>query len=399
MILVAIGIVWLISDGNYNRKQPQANYGTGTSITKTEKQTDIETTKEKTTQDKIIQKIAGMTLEEKVAQLFIITPEALTENKEISAASEITKASLEKYPVGGLIYFSGDITSKENLKTMLSNSQTYSEEIMGLPLFLSVDEEGGKIARIANSKTIEVPLVPDMSEVGLSGDPNLAYNVGLALSSYLSELGFNLDYAPVADVLTNPNNIVVRNRSFGSDPVLVSEMVIKEIQGLNKNGVYGTLKHFPGHGATLGDSHEGYAYTDQTLEEMINDEMLPFIKGIENNVSFIMVGHISAPNIIGDNIPSSLSGVMINDILRDKLGYNGIVITDALNMGAIQNTYTSKEAAVSAFLAGSDLLLMPSDFQMAYEGMIQAVNSGLITEERIDISLKRILNIKYEIMN
>lgn len=376
-------------------------------ITKEQEQTsevsqDVENTKEDQdvleVQNMIKEKIAGMSIEEKVAQLFVITPEALTNVEEVTTDSEITKSSLERYPVGGLIYFSKNIKTKEDLTKMLSNTQGYSKEITGLPIFLSIDEEGGDIARIANSKSIEVQSLPNMSEIGELGNPQDAYEVGVTIGSYLSELGFNLDYAPVADVMSNPDNVVVKNRSFGSNPALVSLMTLKVLEGLNEQGVYGTLKHYPGHGATEGDTHEGYAYTNRTLEEMMNNEMFPFIDGIKNNVSFIMVGHISVPNITGDNTPSSLSDIMITDILRNQLGYEGIVITDALNMGAIQESYPSEVAVVKALKAGVDLLLMPANFEEAYEGLLKAVREGEIPEERINESLERILKVKFKMM-
>ena len=349
---------------------------------------------EKSIENQVQEKINQMTLEEKVAQLFIITPEALTNGEEVTTAGDITKINFETYPVGGLIYFSKNITTKEEVITMLANTQNYSRQIIGLPAFLSIDEEGGEIARIGNSETIDVPILPNMSEVGLTNDLEKAHEVGVTIGTYLSELGFNLDYAPVADVLTNSDNIVVKERSFGSDPLMVSQMVMEVIRGMNEQGIYGVLKHFPGHGATSGDTHEGYAYTNETLEEIIDDEMLPFILGIENKVSFIMMGHISAPGIIGDNTPSSLSKTMITDILRKKLGYEGIVITDALNMGAIQNTYSSDQAAIKAFQAGADLLLMPDDFKTAYDGILQAVRDGVISESRLNESLERIVRAK-----
>lgn len=360
---------------------------------------NIEEPEQQTSHDRINEKIQSMSIEEKIAQLFIITPEALTNMSQVIQAGDTTKESLEKYPVGGLIYFLKNITTREELKLMLSNTQAYSEEITGLPLFLSIDEEGGEVTRIASSGTIQVPLLPNMSEIGLTENPKEAYQVGVTLGSYLAELGFNLNFAPDADVLTNPENTVVKNRSFGADAGLVSQMVLETLRGMNEQGIYGTLKHFPGHGATEGDTHEGYAYTNKTLEEMLENEMLPFTRGIEENTSFIMAGHISVPNIIGDDTPSSLSKVMITDILRNQLEYDGIIITDALNMGAIAEKYSSAQAAIKAFEAGSDLLLMPADFVSAYEGVLQAVKSGEISEERVDESLSRILKVKFEMMD
>ena len=215
--------------------------------------------------------------------------------------------------------------------------------------------------------------------------------------SFLYDLGINMDNAPDADVLSNPQNTVVRDRSFGSDCEVVSEMALAELRGLESQGVIGLLKHFPGHGATAGDTHEGYAYTDASLEEMMANELVPFADGIEAGVDVIMVGHISCPKVTGDDLPASLSEKMTTQILRQEMGYDGFLITDAMNMGAVSENYSSSEAAVAAIRAGIDMILMPQDFQQAYEGILNAVESGELTEERIDESLRRITALKLKI--
>ena len=198
----------------------------------------------------------------------------------------------------------------------------------------------------------------------------------------------------MADVLSNPENQVVKRRSFGADPELVSQMALAVRNGLESHNVYSVFKHFPGHGATIGDTHEGYAYTDKTLEELYSCELIPFEDAIEADASFIMAGHISAPQVTGDHIPASLSKVLITDILREEMGYDGIVITDALNMGAVTEQYTSSEAAIMAIEAGADILLMPENFYEAFYGVIEAIHLGRLTEERIDESVERILAVK-----
>ena len=195
-------------------------------------------------------------------------------------------------------------------------------------------------------------------------------------------------------MLTNPENQVVKYRSFGSDPELVAKMAAAELKGLNGQGIIGMYKHFPGHGGTTADSHEGYAYVDDTLEELENGAFVPFQDGIDNGIQVIMVSHISCPNVTGDNTPATLSEMMITDILREEMGFDGMVITDALNMGAITAQYSSSEAAVAALNAGADMLLMPEDFQSAYKGVLSAVENGTVTENRIDESVRRILEVK-----
>lgn len=346
---------------------------------------------------KISDYIKNMTLEQKVASLFIITPESLTDVENVVSAGDTTRAALQQYPVAGLIYFSTNIESEEQLKEMISTIQQYSKEFTNIPMFIGVDEEGGTVARVADSGAVDVPNVGNMSDIGATNNSANAYNAGMTIGSYLSNLGFNIDFAPSADLSTNPDNVVTMYRAFSSSSQLVSDMVSEELKGFHQNGIYGVIKHFPGHGSTSEDTHDGYAYTNKNLDEMRGTDMVPFVKQINEGVKFIMVGHISAPNIIGSGIPSSLSSVMINDILRKQFGYDGIVVTDALNMGAIQNSYTSEEASVMAIQAGVDLLLMPQDFKSAYNGIIEAVNDGRITEKRIDQSLERTLAIRFQL--
>ena len=340
--------------------------------------------------------LESMTLEEKVCQLFMITPEALTGVGTVVQAGTSTKNAIDQYPVGGLIYFSQNLQDPGQTRMMLANTQQYAKERTGFPIFLSVDEEGGQVARVGSNPAFGVEKIGNMSDVGSRGDTQEAYEVGSTIGAYLSDLGFNMDAAPDTDVLTNPNNQVVKYRSFSSDPQLVTEMAASELRGLNEQGIIGMYKHFPGHGGTTDDSHEGYAYVDDTLEELKSGAFVPFQDGIDNGIQVIMVSHISCPNVTGDNTPATLSKMMITDILRNDMGFDGMVITDAMNMGAITAQYSSSQAAVAALNAGVDMLLMPEDFQSAYQGVLGAVKDGTVSEERIDESVRRILELKLE---
>ena len=277
---------------------------------------------------------------------------------------------------------------------MTARTQELAAGLNQLPLFLSIDEEGGKVARIANHEGFDLPKVDTMAEIGKSRDISRAYEAGSVSGEYLEELGINLDLAPDTDVLTNPDNTVVLDRSFGSDPVLVTQMTKACMKGPEEHHVYGSPKHFPGHGATQGDSHKGFAYTYKTWDELEQAELVPFAGLIQDNTPFIMAGHISLPRITGDDTPSSLSPQVLTGYLRETMGYKGIIITDALNMGAVQDNYPPDQAAVMALQAGADLLLMPADFREAYGGVLNAVKTGELTEERIDQSLTRILSVK-----
>lgn len=338
--------------------------------------------------------VAGMSLEDKLAQMFVITPNALTGYSSVTAAGDTTREAYNSRPVGGIIYMGANLTDPEQTKTMLSNMQAIARERTGLPIFLCVDEEGGSVARIASNSAFSVTDVGKMSDIGATGDTQNAYNAGAVIGTYLTDLGFNVDFAPVADVLTNPENTVIGDRSFGSDPQLVAGMVTSELQALSDMGVYGAVKHFPGHGGTTEDSHEGAATTERALEEMMQSELVPFQSAIDAGVPFVMVGHISVPNVTGTDVPATLSSYMVTDVLRGRMGYRGIIITDAMDMGAITDNYNSDAAAVTAVVAGVDMILMPDDYETAYNGLLTAVQEGTISEERINESVIRIVRAK-----
>ncbi len=339
--------------------------------------------------------LAQMTLEEKAAQLFVVLPEAMVDGVSVvTKAADATKEAIWRIPAGGFIYLEHNLQSPEQVKEMLGNVQEYSMERIGLPAFLCVDEEGGKVARVSGNDNFGIAAIESMAEVGQSQDIVRASEIGNTMGEYLFDMGFNVDFAPVADVLSNQENSVVKERSFGSDVGLVSDMAAAVAKGLEEKGVFAVYKHFPGHGMTAGDTHAGYAYSDKTLEEIEACELIPFQRAIAEGASFLMIGHISLPQITGEDIPASLSHTVIQELLREKMGYDGIVITDAMNMGAIVQQYSSAKAAVLAVEAGADLILMPEDFKAAYAGILEAVQNGTLSEERIDESVKRIVGTK-----
>ena len=342
------------------------------------------------------QTLASMTREQKVAQLFCVTPEQLTGVAVATAAGDMTAEALERIPVGGLVYFGQNITGDQQLRDMLAHTHEMSCTVgAGVPVFLGVDEEGGPlVARVANSGYFDVPTFPNMGEIGATGDTSQAAEVGDTIGMYLSDIGFNLDFAPDADVLTNPENPVIGPRSFGSDPALVAQMVTAEVEAMHATGVIPCVKHFPGHGDTAGDSHTGAVYTERTREEIESCEFEPFRAAIEAGVPMVMVGHIETPNFAADGLPASLSPVMIGDVLRGDLGFEGVIISDSFAMGAITENYAPDEAAVQFFQAGGDMLLMTADLQAVYDGVLEAIEGGVLTDERIDESVLRILTAK-----
>lgn len=331
--------------------------------------------------------IAEMPLEDKVAGLFMITPEALTGTDTVIKAGDTTREKLSENPVGGLIYFSKNIKDAGQLTEMLQNTKNWSK----YPIFLGVDEEGGRVSRVAEKGLADN--VGTMAEIGACGDAAMAQEAGAAIGSYLSGFGFNMNFAPVADVITEGNE-TIGDRSFGTDVNLVSPMVAAAVEGMQSSGISACLKHFPGLGDTTADSHDGMAATDKTLEDFNATDFPVYQAGINAGVEFVMVSHLSAPDVTGDNTPASLSPRMITEILRGQLGYQGIVITDAMNMKAVTEYYTSADAAVKALQAGADVILMPENYEEAYNGVLEAVNNGTLTQERIDESLRRIFRVK-----
>ena len=331
--------------------------------------------------------IGAMTLREKILQMCVITPEQLG-NWNMTSVGSKELAALEKYPVGGVIFFEDQLQNPGQTREMLARLQEYAMEA-GLPrLFLCVDEEGGKVARIANNPAFGVENPGPMKNIGTVED---AFEAGRYIGRYLSDLGFNVDFAPDADVLTAPGSKIIGNRSFGNEPQKVTEYAAAVSDGLHEYGILSCFKHFPGHGAVEADTHEGLAYTDKSLEDLMSCEIIPFAKAEELGVDMVMAAHISVPAVLGDDTPCSLSEYMLTTVLKEQLGFNGLVITDALNMGAVTKDLAEGEAAVKAVKAGVDILLMPPDLDSAVGAIEAAVKNGEISEERIDESVKKIL--------
>lgn len=333
--------------------------------------------------------LESLTLKQKVCQLFFIRPEDIQGGQQKSVTPAMLDA-VNDYPPGGFVIFSDNITNEKQLKNF-----TYAlKRAFRVPAILSVDEEGGNVARLANNKALGISNVGTMGRIGASKDTEKAEAAGYTIGSYLKDYGFSLDFAPDADVFSNPKNTVIGTRAFGSDPQLVSRMVSACIDGFHEAGVGTTIKHFPGHGDTAADTHSGYVAVNKSWEELLDMELVPFMDNMDKT-DMIMVAHITMKNVTSDGLPASLSKELIEGRLRGELGYDGIVITDALGMGAISRNYKPGEAAVLAFEAGNDILLLPGDYKKAADALLEAVESGRISEERVDESVRRILEFKY----
>lgn len=358
--------------------------------------------------------IDKMTLEQKAAQLFVVSPETLTGVDSVQYAGDMTYQALQDYPVGGIVFAKDNIDSSSQFGTMTDNLQSYSEDISGLPLFLAAAEEGGSASVLGNNDNLDEYYensysddgsdyssssansvhsgAPSMSEIGRKDDSNNAYEAGKSIGSLMSAYGLNLDLAPVADVLSG-NSTGIGNRTFGTDAQTVSDMALEVIRGIQEEDVNAAMKYFPGYGAASSNM-SGFPVINSSLDELKKKEFLPYSNAIAQGLDFVMVGHISVPNVTGDDTPASLSEKMISEVLRKDLGFKGIVMTDYLNDKTIVKNYSAADAAVKAIQAGADLLLEPDDLEAAYEGVLKAVKKGDITEDRLDESIYRILRVK-----
>lgn len=336
--------------------------------------------------DPIQSMIARMSLKEKVYQLFFVTPEQITE----TGRTVVTPLDLTEKPVGGIICMGANLESVTQTKNMLAKTQE-SALRNGVGVFFAVDEEGGRVARCALK--LGTTAFDGMAVYGKRNDFDEAFNIGKTIGADIRALGFNVDFAPVADVDISPTN-ELGNRIFSDDPKVVSNMVSGVVRGLNASGVAATLKHFPGLGAEDGNTHTDTSIViDRTLEQLQTEEFVPFTGGIRAGAEFVMVGHQKV-STFGDNLPADVSYKAVTEMLRGELGFKGIAITDAQNMNTISKVYDSGTAAVMSVKAGIDMILAPKDLDKAVNGVYNAVLSGEISEERLNESVIRILTIK-----
>ncbi len=338
--------------------------------------------------------LSNMTLEEKIGQLFIVNFEQLDTRKgdtyDFTKVTATMREALKKYKVGGVIFFSRNMVTPKQTTKFIHKLQGFSS----VPMFISVDEEGGDVARIANNEKMNTTKFPTMEQVGQISDEDYAFNMGQTIGKEIKALGFNLDFAPVADVRTNELNTEIGNRSFGDDSKLVSKLVSQVVIGLQSENVVATLKHFPGQGSTTGDSHKGAVDVDSDINELRKVSFVPFKSGIKAGADVIMVSHLSISNVTGSTKPASMTELVMKDILRTELSFEGLIITDAMNMKSVTNYYTPGEAAVNAISAGADMVLMPENFMAAYNAVYDAVSNGKIDEKTIDEKVQRILELK-----
>lgn len=327
--------------------------------------------------------LSDLSLEEKVGQMIFAGIKGKVMTNE-------TEKIISTHQVGGIILFKDNL-KKANQSVTLLNAIKQENSNNKVPLFLGIDEEGGRISRLP-----ELTKLPTNEEIGFRNDASFSYGIGKLLGKQLSAFGFNLDFAPVLDINSNPENPIIGDRSFGKDAQKVSELGIQTMEGIQSEQVIPVIKHFPGHGDTAVDSHKELPIVQKSLKDLQGLELIPFKKAINQGTEVVMTGHILLPKI-DPTYPASLSEKIIKGILRKQLGYEGIIITDDMTMKAIVNTFEIGEAAVSAVKAGNDIVLVAHDYAnviKAKDAILQAVKTGEISEQRIDESVNRILSIK-----
>ena len=329
--------------------------------------------------DPIDEFISQMSIYEQIGQLFI----ARMPNMRYA------ELLIREHHIGGFILFGSDVSSTDQVQRLTSELQEMSE----IPLFIAVDEEGGRVSRVGR-------LFPERAlapfAIGSTGDIQLAYQTYYAIGGQLAYLGFNMNFAPVADIWSNPANRVIGDRSFGTEPDLVAKMVTAAVEGLHSAGILAVIKHFPGHGDTVEDSHYHMAFYHHDRVRFNEMEAIPFISGIEAGAEGVMMGHIATPLILTEtpSLPATFSSYFMEQILRQEMGFDGLIITDALDMGALTRYYSPEEIVLYAFLNGADILLMPNNPSQAIGFMVDAFKEGRFTEERLHESLRRILRHK-----
>ena len=326
----------------------------------------------------------GMTTHEKICQLLIVHPEALTGGGTVTGMTDELAAALRAYPVGGVLLSAGNMTSGEQLAALTA---ALSNGCKTAPL-ISVDEEGGRVARLMNTVgTTKLGSMYSYRAQGTQGAHDNAQTIARDIAAY----GFNTDFAPVADVWTNKRSNAIGDRAYSDDYDEAAELVAAAVKGLHDGGVICCLKHFPGHGSTKTDSHDGAATVDKTLPQLRQEDLKPFVSGIAAGADMVMVGHLTVPTM--DDVPASVSHKIVTNLLRYDLGFRGVIVTDGLQMQALAQ-YTDGEKAVLALAAGNDMLLEISDVPGTVAAIEKALVDGTLTQAALDQSVLRILQLK-----
>lgn len=360
---------------------------TGGILTETEQVPDV------TVDGMSLDILKSMTLEEKIGQMLFVgmdTLQADGKSGKITKINRTIEGKIEAWSPGGVILYGKNMEDQEQVTELNQALQQASR----IPLFIGTEEEGGENSRIASQEKMKVEETETARMIGESGDSVRARETGQTIGTYMKEMGFNLNFAPVVDVSEKEENVIMGSRTYGTDPELTADMASAFVTGIQAEGVSAVLKYFPGQGSLTEDTHKGAADITKTIKELRETEFKPFSEGIEAGADFIMVGHASVSSVTENQTPASLSKLMIAEILRNELRFDSVVITDSMNMKAITETYSPEEAAAKAVKAGADMILCPDNGREAYEGIRKAVKDGEIEEKRLDESVLRILKVK-----
>lgn len=337
--------------------------------------------------------VASISIEDKVAGIFIVTPEELTGVSVATRAGDGTKTALEKYAVGGLVYSSQNMTSADQFNTMIENTKAYAR----YPLFLAADEELGKTTF---SDALKMPSTMTAGEIGATNDPSISYLEEEKIAKRMSEVGLNLNLGVVADPLIDTENSYMKGRCYGSTVEEITPLVSKAIAALNEYGVKSAVKFFPGQGASTQDTASGLSVSNRNGSDMEALELECFKAAIEAGGDMLVVGHISAPELTGDNTQCSQSKYVMTDVIRKMLELDDVVVvTDSLSKSAISSYLDSSDACITAIKAGADMVMCPENFTEAYESVLEAINTGVIAKERVEDSLVRIYKVKFKGMS
>ncbi|HZX45854.1 MAG TPA: beta-N-acetylhexosaminidase [Clostridia bacterium] len=329
--------------------------------------------------------LEGMTPEEKVGQLLMVG----IEGTELDGD---TAKFLKERRIGGVILFGRNIQSVEQAAALTEALKGLETGPGGVGMLIGTDQEGGRVNRLPGERG----KFPSAKALAADGGPERVREAAGEMAAQLKEMGINLNFAPILDINSNPNNPVIGDRAFGSDPETVSKMGLAFIRGTLDQGIIPVAKHFPGHGDTLVDSHTDLPVVENTMDRLQSFELVPFKKAVEGGIPAIMSAHMLLPQIDSDN-PATLSPEIIGGILRERLGFDGVVVSDDLDMGAITKLYSPGEAAVRAVKAGIDIVLIGhtrDNMASVFDALAEALRSGEIDQETIDRAVKRVLVLK-----
>jgi beta-N-acetylhexosaminidase len=343
------------------------------------------------TTDSVKDLLSTMSIDEKVGQLVVVGVDGTEINED-------SRRFIHEYHIGGFIFYKNNIESTQQA-LLLFNELKRNNEINKVPLWMSVDEEGGRVTRMPD----ELLKLPTNKDIGIKNDAELSKEIGQILGRELLGFGLNMDFSPVLDIHSNPKNPVIGDRSFGNQSTLVSTLGIATMHGLQSQGVVPVVKHFPGHGDTSVDSHIGLPIVEYDLDTLRKLELIPFQNAINQQADVVMIAHLLIPKV-DPEYPASLSKIVISDILRDELGFNGVVITDDMTMGAIGENYELKLASVQSVLAGTNIVLVGHEMEKGVaviQALTDAVENGKISEDMLNDRVYSILKLKekYELSN